>query len=108
MSGETISYQYDWLKRLISASSSAGRAETYGYDWFGNLDAMTPMAGSPPQLSEAVNPANNQIVGQSYDANGNQLTAAAGALTYDSENHLLTVPGVQYAYDSHNRRIWAY
>jgi RHS repeat-associated protein len=108
VSGETITYQYDSLKRLISASSSANWADSYGYDSFGNLLSMTPTAGSPPQLSQAVNPANNQIVGQTYDANGNELSApAGGSLTYDSENRLLTAPGVQYAYDSKNKRVWA-
>jgi hypothetical protein len=69
---------------------------------------MTPTAGSPPQLSVAMNPANNQIVGQTYDANGNELSAPqGGTLTYDSENRLLTAPGVQYAYDSRNKRVWA-
>jgi RHS repeat-associated protein len=108
VSGETITYQYDSLKRLISASSSANWADSYGYDSFGNLLSMTPTAGSPPQLSQAVNPANNQIVGQTYDANGNELSApAGGSLTYDSENRLLTAPGMQYAYDSKNKRVWA-
>lgn len=95
VSGETISYQYDSLKRLISASSSAGWADSYGYDSFGNLLSMTPTAGSPPQLSQAVNPANNQIVGQTYDANGNELSApAGGSLTYDSENRMVGAPGM--------------
>jgi len=108
VSGETITYQYDSLKRLISATSSASWGENYGYDAFGSLVSKTPTAGSPPQLSQAVNPANSQIVGQTYDANGNQLSApAGGALTYDSENRLLTAPGVQYAYDSNNKRVWA-
>jgi RHS repeat-associated protein len=96
------------LKRLISASSSASWGESYGYDAFGNLLSKTPTAGSPPTLSQAVNPANNQIVGQTYDANGNQLSApAGGTLTYDPENRLLTAPGIQYAYDSQNKRVWA-
>ena len=106
-SGETITYQYDSLKRLISASSSSSWTDTYGYDAFGNLVSMTPSGGAP-QLSLGVNPADNQIQGQTYDANGNELSAPqGGTLTYDSENRLLTGPGVQYAYDSANKRIWA-
>lgn len=108
VSGETITYQYDSLKRLISATSSASWGENYGYDAFGSLVSKTPTAGSPPTLSIGVNPANNQIVGQTYDNNGNELSApAGGTLTYDSENRLLTAPGVQYAYDSKNKRVWA-
>src|SRR5579862_5918298 len=106
-SGETITYQYDSIKRLISASSSSSWTDAYGYDAFGNLISMTPTGGAP-QLSLGVNPANNQIVGQTYDANGNELSApAGGTLTYDSENHLLTAPGVQYAYGSRGKRLWA-
>ena len=73
-SGETITYQYDSLKRLISASSSSSWTDTYGYDAFGNLVSMTPSGGAP-QLSLGVNPADNQIQGQTYDANGNELSA---------------------------------
>jgi RHS repeat-associated protein len=108
VSGETITYQYDSVNRLISATSSASWGENYGYDAFGSLVSKAPTAGSPPTLSIAVNPANNQIVGQTYDGNGNELSApAGGSLTYDSENRLLTAPGVQYGYDSSNKRVWA-
>jgi RHS repeat-associated protein len=104
ISGETVTYQYDSLKRLISASGS-GWGETYGYDSFGNLTSKTP-TGTAPTLLQAVNPATNQIVGQTYDANGNQLSGPLASVTYDPENRIVTAPGVQYAYDSTNKRIW--
>jgi RHS repeat-associated protein len=104
ISGETVTYQYDSLKRLISASGS-GWSETYGYDPFGNLTSKTS-TGTAPTLSQAVSPTTNQIVGQTYDANGNQLSGPLGSVTYDPENRILTAPGVQYAYDSTNKRIW--
>jgi len=96
----------DSLKRLTLAAGS-GWNQNFGYDGFGNLLSKTG-SNSPP-LSVAVNAANNQIVGQGYDANGNQLTTAlfsGNALTYDAENRLVHAPGVQYAYDSGNKRIW--
>ena len=102
VSGETITYQYDSLNRLASAAGS-GWAENYGYDSFGNLVSKTPTAGSPPQLSIAVDPATNRIVGQFYDANGNQQSLT---YTYDVENRVVGAAGVQYAYDSQNKRIW--
>ena len=105
VNGETITYQYDSLNRVSSASGSHW-SETYGYDSFGNLLSKQPTGGAP-QLSQAANPANNQIVGQSYDANGNQLTAPVGLVGYDVENRMLTASGVQYAYDSQNRRVWS-
>jgi RHS repeat-associated protein len=107
LSGETISYTYDSLNRMATAAGS-GWAETYGYDGFGNLTAKTPTAGTPPSLSQAANPANNRILGYSYDANGNQLGAPGfyGSPTYDVENRMVAAPGAQYAYDSHNKRVW--
>jgi len=108
ITGETVTYQYDSLNRLLSASGS-GWASTYGYDGFGNLTSKTPTAGSPPTLSVAVDPATNRIIGQYYDANGNQLSAPAlsgAALWYDAENRLTLATGIQYAYDSRNKRIW--
>jgi RHS repeat-associated protein len=104
ISGETVTYQYDSLKRLISASGS-GWSETYGYDSFGNLTSKTP-TGTAPTLSQAVNATTNQVVGQTYDANGNQLSGPLASVTYDPENRILTAPGVEYAYDSSNKRIW--
>jgi RHS repeat-associated protein len=104
ISGETVTYQYDSLKRLTSASGS-GWSETYGYDSFGNLTSKTPTGGAPT-LSQAVNPATNQIVGQTYDANGNQTSGPLGTLTYDAENRVLTSAGLQYGYDSTNKRVW--
>ncbi len=105
ISGETVTYQYDSLKRLIAASGS-GWSESYGYDAFGNLVSKTPTGGAPT-LSIAVNPGTNQVVGQSYDANGNQTSVPGQAgVTYDAEDRLLIAPGIQYAYDSTNKRVW--
>ena len=64
-----------------------------------------------------MNTANNQIVGQSYDANGNTSYVTNGGLTYnlyyDAENRLSSVyyspNGTNleyYGYDAQNRRIW--
>ena len=47
LSGETVTYQYDSLNRLISASSTQSWSETYGFDAFGNLLTKTPTGGSP-------------------------------------------------------------
>jgi len=105
ISGETVTYQYDSLNRLSSASGS-GWNQNFGYDGFSNLVSKTG-TNSPP-LSVAMDPATNRIVGQSYDANGNQQTSPtmSGYLGYDAENRVLTAPGLQYAYDAQNKRIW--
>ena len=53
-----------------------------------------------------MNTATNQIVGQTYDSNGNQLSSSGGTLAYDAENRVLTAPGLEYGYDSRNKRVW--
>ena len=113
-SGETVTYAYDSLNRLLSASSSAGWGQQYGFDSFGNLLSKT-VTGSGPSLSQAVNAANNQIVGQTYDNNGNTSYATTAGLTYnlyyDAENRLNMIyysgqTTAQYGYDAQNHRIW--
>jgi RHS repeat-associated protein len=105
ISGETVTYQYDSLNRLSSASGS-GWNQNFGYDGFGNLVSKT--GTNSPALSIAIDATTNRVVGQSYDANGNQQSSPtmSGSLGYDPENRLLTAPGLQYAYDTQNKRIW--
>jgi hypothetical protein len=95
VTGETITYQYDSLKRLINASSTisggASWSDAYTYDGFGNLTGITP------GLSMTVNPANNQIqpANIAYDGNGNVTQfGPSGSLTslgYDVANRVATV-----------------
>jgi RHS repeat-associated protein len=118
VSGETATYTYDSLNRLLTANGS-GWGQQYGFDAFGNLLSKTVTSGSGPSLSQAVNTANNQIVGQSYDNNGNTLYATNAGLTYnlyyDVENHLNVVyyspqgrTVAAYGYDSQNHRLWSW
>jgi RHS repeat-associated protein len=116
VSGETVTYTYDSLNRLLTANGS-GWGEQYGFDGFGNLLSKTVTAGSGPSLSQAVNTANNQIVGQSYDANGNTTTLPTNGLTYnpvyDGENRETSIyfdgtTLISYFYDAQNRRIWSW
>ena len=109
--GETVTYAYDSLNRLLSASGTSGWSEQYGFDAFGNLLSKTP------GLSQTVNTANNQINGYTYDANGNTSAVANSGITYnlyyDAENRMSSVSQsgnnlnfVSYFYDAQNRRIW--
>jgi RHS repeat-associated protein len=83
----------------------SGWNQTFGYDAFGSLVSKTG-SNSPP-LSIGTNPVNNQVVGQSYDANGNQTSYNGTSLIYDTENHLLSAVGLtEYLYDSQGKRIW--
>jgi RHS repeat-associated protein len=108
VSGETITYTYDSLNRIATASGS-GWGEQYTFDPFGNLTEKHITSGSGPSLSISVNSANNQIQGVtqlSYDANGN--TSTSSSMMYDAENRLIAAGGLQYAYDEQNERIFSW
>ncbi len=116
ISGETVTYTYDSLNRLATATGS-GWGESYGFDSFGNLLSKTVTTGSGPSLSQTVNPANNEIETYSYDANGNQESIYNGTtlygLNYDPENRLSGISyesmgQADYFYDAQNRRIWSW
>ena len=114
VSGETITYQYDLLKRLVSASAtptsgstSAPWTETFQYDGFGNLTAKVLNGTSTPI---PVNAATNQLTNAYYDANGNMTSGAGASFTYDASNRIATVSGISggtetYQYAPNNKRI---
>jgi hypothetical protein len=114
VTGETITYQYDLLKRLESASSSKNWGETYTYDGFGNMTQMAPSGtAGAPSLSVTVNANTNRLTpsGTLYDNNGNLLTGFPGIeLQYDMANRVSEVMegagNSFYGYDSDNRRIY--
>ena len=112
VSGETVTYTYDTLNRMITANGS-GWGEAYTFDPFGNLTTKTRHRGTGPSLSVIVNQSNNQITsvyGQGYDANGN--TKDGNMTAYDAENHLIGAgwnngaPAVDYAYDAQGKRFF--
>jgi RHS repeat-associated protein len=115
LSGETISYAYDALKRLTSASSTpisgstpTAWTETFQYDGFGNLTAKVLNGTSTPV---AVNAATNQLTYASYDSNGNMTSGVGATLTYDVSNRMVsaaeTSGGIEYyGYAPDNKRVF--
>ncbi len=77
--------------------------EAYTYDGFGNLLDKTSTGGAPT-LQQAVNANSNQIVGQGYDANGNDLSYGS----YDYENRLAGSGGDAFSYGPDNLRTYKY
>ena len=65
----------------------------WGYDRYGNRRTQTVVPSSYQQQL-AVNTANNQVVGFTYDAVGNLLHGAAHSYTYDAESNMTSVGGV--------------
>jgi RHS repeat-associated protein len=103
ISGEQVSYLYDSLSRLSSATGS-GWSQSYQYDGFGNLLARVA-TGTAPGSSFPVDPATNRLSQYAYDNNGNLLSVG---YQYDAENRLVQANGggAQYFYDAQNKRIW--
>ena len=100
--GESVTYGYDALNRLISATSNQGWGETYAYDRYGNLTAKNGQ-------SIGVSAATNRLDGGGYDANGN--FGGTGGWEYDVENRLtkwshVSLPDQFYGYDAGNKRVW--
>ena len=118
-SGETITYLYDSLNRLIQASGAndphGSWSQQFTYDGFGNL---TQKIGSnaPNNLTINVDPTTNRLTGNGavYDANGN-LTQYNNTLnnpttySYDSFNRLTGATGssITYGYDASNQRVYS-
>jgi len=115
LSGETIGYQYDALKRLTSAASTPTRGsstapwtQTFQYDGFSNLTAKVLNGTTTPI---AVNTPTNQLSSAYYDANGNMTSGAGATLTYDVSNRLAsaveTSGGIEYyGYAPDNKRVF--
>ena len=113
LSGETVTYAYDTLNRLISAQGSisfnqpgTSWGQGFQYDPFGNLSAKTVLAGSAPTWSAAPDVTTNHV--GPTDANGN-----SSAYGWDAENRLVASAAppassyTRYAYDGQNKQIWS-
>jgi RHS repeat-associated protein len=115
LSGETVSYQYDLLKRMISAasnpnngSSPAAWTQNFQYDGFGNLTAKVLNGTTTPI---PVNGLTNQLSNAGYDLNGNMISGAGATFTYDGSNRITSAAEVSggaeyYAYAPDNKRIY--
>ncbi len=105
----SVTYQYDLLKRLVSATAGSNWTQTFGYDGFGNLTSKSTPSGSSELPLPGVNAAKNWLTGYTYDANGNVGSYNNYSLGYDPVNRLsyaTTGSFIEtYAYDASNHRI---
>ncbi len=119
------SYSYDPLKRLTYAfdyySGNVGWGRNYAYDEYGNasvsvnlgvpLNGLTPVKTGNNWFNNPYNPANNQLLAESYDAAGNTTNIGSLTVTYDAEamqtqtydsvSHLQA----NYTYDANGQRV---
>jgi len=85
---EEVTYQYDSLNRLVSATKTGGGwSETYVYDGFGNLTTK----GASSWLVDTATNRLHSSTGATYDNNGN-LTGLSGGVsfTHDTANRVTT------------------
>jgi RHS repeat-associated protein len=122
VSGEVVNYQYDFLKRLTSATQTAPVVQppdlqwglSFTYDGFGNRWNQTIQPGKKGLTSTLTfDEARNRITGQfwQYDANGNTTgMPQTSDLSYDVDNRLLTITregsAEAYGYLADNKRFW--
>ena len=114
--GETVSYSYDTLGRLVAAATaSPSWGLGWVYDGFGNRLQQNVTKGSAISVQMTVDAATNRLSRADivYDGNGNMTnwTSAQGAvaLSYDIENRVAQVSapnGVEsYVYSAANQRV---
>ncbi|HTT65468.1 MAG TPA: hypothetical protein VMG35_26645 [Bryobacteraceae bacterium] len=102
VTGEKITYQYDSLRRLISASSASYPSgtpiwsETYTLGGFGNMTGMTPTGSNPnlPTLSVSGDATTNRINSANivYDNNGG--SNSNGNIVQFGASHVARLPYV--------------
>ena len=117
ISGETINYQYDALKRLTWASTAtsgcpatpgSGWTQSFTYDGFGNLTQKT-LNGNATSI--AVNAATNQVTNAYYDTNGNMTSGVGGSFGYDEANRMVSATETGggkelYGFAPDNKRVY--
>jgi RHS repeat-associated protein len=115
-SGRTISYSYDSLYHLTSATTN-GSANyvkwglSMSYDRYGNRLSQSQTFDAPPTNSVTISATTNQITGSpyAYDANGNMTNDGNDTLVYDAENRVLSAinggSSGTYSYDGNSLRV---
>jgi RHS repeat-associated protein len=111
--GRSLTWNYDGIYRLTNETISSDPANnngsaTYGLDPVGNrLSATSTLPGINP-IAGTYN-ADDEISSETYDANGNVLSAEGITYTYDSQNQMISETGngkvITMVYDSFGNRV---
>ena len=111
INGRTLSWNYDGINRLTSESvandpTHVNGSAAYTLDPVGNRLAESSNLPNLVPGSFSYN-ADDQLMNESYDANGNVLSTGGNSFTYDSENHLIAMNGgaVIILYDAFGNRV---
>lgn len=119
--GKIVSFGYDDLNRLTSASSTAASStpfkQTYAYDSLGNITGWKNDSSATTTYTYAgtlyANPHAATAIGSTtrgYDENGNATSSGAFAFTWDYRDRLTQVATgtatTTHGYDHNNQRVW--
>ena len=111
--GRTINWSYDGIYRLTNESitsdpHSVDGSVAYGLDPVGNRLTESSSIAGVNSGSYGYN-ADDEVSTETYDSNGNTLSAGGKSFTYDAENHLtgMSVSGttVSVVYDAFGNRV---
>jgi RHS repeat-associated protein len=110
--GRTLTWNYDGIYRLtnetISNDPANNGSASYNLDPVGNRLSAVSSLTSIASGSFSYNP-DDEISSETYDANGNVLSAGGVVYTYDSENHMTSATGngkvVTMVYDAFGNRV---
>jgi RHS repeat-associated protein len=109
--GRGVTYTYDALNRISTATSQATSGsdcwgQSFGYDRYANLTTINVTQCTAPALSLSVN-TNNQITnsGFTYDAAGDLTADGVYSYSWNAEAHLTTSSGVTSTYDGDLKRV---
>jgi RHS repeat-associated protein len=110
-SGRSVTYTYDALNRVSTATSQATSGsycwgQSFGYDRYANLLAVNVTQCTAPMLSLSVN-TSNQITntGFTYDASGDLTNDGVYTYAWNAAQHLKSAASVTYTYDGDLRRV---
>ncbi|MCX6633454.1 MAG: RHS repeat protein, partial [Candidatus Solibacter sp.] len=117
VSGEEVTYLYDQLGRLTSATTTGPEwGLSWTYDGFGNRLQQNVTKGSGLSVQMTVNPATNRLSGTGYvyDSNGNLTNwpTPLGGVTagYDATNQMTSVSAPNgtetYQYSARRQRLF--
>jgi RHS repeat-associated protein len=112
--GRTLTWNYDGIYRLTSEAvgndQSGGNGEAdYTLDPVGNRTSANSSLPGVQSVTLASFNLDDWLSPETYDANGNVLTAGGISYTYDSENHMISATGngkvVTMVYDAFGNRV---
>ena len=110
VTGRTLTWNFDPIYRL-TGETVAGDAQyngsvNYGLDPVGNRLSQSSSLHGISSLGFSYN-ADDQILGETYDSNGNTTATGGKTFAYDSENHLVSMNGgaVTLVYDGDGNRV---